>query len=56
MRLLLTGFEPFGGSHINPSRKAGVRRIWLRATSMGKPVYERFGFQPMESAMQLKLE
>ena len=38
------------------SRKAGARRIWLRATPMGKPVYEQFGFEPMESAMQLKLE
>jgi GNAT superfamily N-acetyltransferase len=38
------------------ARSAGARRIWLRATPMGKPVYEKIGFQPMESAMQLKLD
>ena len=38
------------------ARSAGARRVWLRSTPMGKPVYERIGFQPMESAMQLKLE
>ena len=38
------------------ARSAGTRRVWLRSTPMGKPVYERIGFQPMESAMQLKLE
>jgi pyroglutamyl-peptidase len=37
------------------ARNRGARRIWLRATSMGKPVYEKSGFEPMESAMQLKL-
>ena len=38
------------------ARSAGARRVWLRATPMGKAVYEKAGFQPMESAMQLKLE
>jgi pyroglutamyl-peptidase len=38
------------------TREAGARRVWLRATDMGRPVYEKYGFQPMESAMQLKLE
>jgi pyroglutamyl-peptidase len=38
------------------ARSSGARRIWLRATSMGRPVYEKIGFEPMESAMQLKLE
>lgn len=38
------------------ARSAGARRIWLRATAMGRPVYEKIGFEPMESAMQLKLE
>lgn len=41
---------------IHYARKAGARRVWLRATAMGKPVYEKIGFEPMESAMQLKLE
>lgn len=41
---------------IQLARGAGARRVWLRATPMGKPVYEKAGFQPMESAMQLKLE
>jgi len=38
------------------ARSGGARRIWLRATSMGRPVYEKIGFEPMESAMQMKLE
>jgi pyroglutamyl-peptidase len=38
------------------AKSRGARRIWLRATSMGRPVYEKIGFEPMESAMQLKLE
>jgi pyroglutamyl-peptidase len=38
------------------AKNRGARRIWLRATSMGKPIYEKIGFEPMESAMQLKLE
>ncbi len=38
------------------ARSRGARRIWLRATSMGRPVYEKIGFEPMESAMQMKLE
>jgi GNAT superfamily N-acetyltransferase len=38
------------------ARSAGARRVWLRATEIGRPVYEKIGFQPMESAMQLKLE
>jgi pyroglutamyl-peptidase len=37
------------------ARSRNARRIWLRATVMGKPVYEKIGFEPMESAMQLKL-
>ena len=41
---------------IQYARGAGARRVWLRATPMGKPVYEKIGFEPMESAMQLKLE
>jgi pyroglutamyl-peptidase len=38
------------------ARSRNARRIWLRTTAMGKPVYEKIGFEPMESAMQLKLE
>lgn len=41
---------------IQYARGAGARRVWLRATPMGKPVYEKVGFEPMDSAMQLKLE
>ena len=38
------------------ARHARARRIWLRATPLGEPVYAKIGFEPMESAMQLKLE
>jgi pyroglutamyl-peptidase len=38
------------------AKSRGARRVWLRATAMGRPVYEKMGFEPMESAMQLKLE
>lgn len=41
---------------IQYARQAGARRVWLRATPMGKPVYENIGFEAMESAMQFKLE
>ncbi len=41
---------------IQYARRAGARRVWLRTTPMGKPVYEKIGFEAMESAMQFKLE
>ncbi len=34
-------------SEMTAAAKAkGIRRVWLRATEMGKPVYERAGFAP----------
>ena len=34
----------------------GVGRVWLRASEMGRPVYERSGFEPRETYLQLHLD
>ena len=33
----------------------GVSRVWLRASAMGRPLYERAGFQGRDSYMQMVL-
>ncbi len=38
------------------ARSRGVSYLFLGASSMGRPVYERFGFQPAGSLMEMELE
>ena len=37
------------------AKKRGVHRIWLSASSLGKPVYKRFGFEEADRCMELNL-
>jgi GNAT superfamily N-acetyltransferase len=34
---------------------AGAARVWLRASAMGRPIYERAGFRGRDHYMQLRL-
>jgi GNAT superfamily N-acetyltransferase len=36
-------------------RAGGVSRVWLRASAMGRPLYERAGFEARDSYMQITL-
>ena len=38
---------------VRECRARGVDTITLEATAMGRPVYERYGFVPMECEMEL---
>lgn len=40
---------------IDFARSCGVGRVWLRASAMGRPVYERAGFQGYDRYMHLDL-
>jgi GNAT superfamily N-acetyltransferase len=37
------------------AKTSNVRRIWLHATEVGRPLYEKFGFKPKSSEMELIL-
>ena len=39
---------------VKDARERGVDAITLEATRMGRPLYERYGFVPMESEMELR--
>jgi GNAT superfamily N-acetyltransferase len=43
------------GKLIEECKERGCKKISLHATAMGKPVYEKFGFQQAEGEMVLKL-
>ena len=38
----------------NDAKKRGITQIYLEATDMGKPLYEKYGFTIMPSEMELK--
>ena len=39
---------------VNDAKKRGITQIYLEATDMGKPLYEKYGFTIMPSEMELK--
>ena len=39
---------------VNDAKKLGITQIYLEATDMGKPLYEKYGFTIMPSEMELK--
>lgn len=41
---------------VEDARRRGITAISLEATAMGRPLYERFGFVPMEHEMELPEE
>ena len=38
---------------VNDAKKRGITQIYLEATDMGKPLYEKYGFTIMPSEMEL---
>lgn len=38
---------------VNDARQSGISCITLEATDMGRPLYEKYGFSPMEHEMEL---
>lgn len=43
------------GKLVDEVKKAGISNIWLGASEMGKPLYEKFGFQEVDEWMELHL-
>ena len=43
------------GRLMEEAKKRGVRRIWLGASTLGKPVYLRFGFREADYYLDLDL-
>ena len=42
-----------GYLRVEDAHRRGVTAISLEATAMGRPLYEKFGFVPMEHEMEL---
>ena len=40
----------------NEAKKRDVKCVWLHASNLGKPVYERFGFTETDRYMELRLD
>lgn len=36
-------------------KKTGITNIWLIASTLGKPVYKKFGFQEADNILELKI-
>lgn len=41
---------------VQDARERGITAISLEATEMGKPLYEKYGFVPMKSEMELPMK
>ena len=41
---------------VGEARKRGIDAVSLEATDMGRPLYEKYGFVPMEHEMELRGE
>lgn len=40
---------------VQETKKAGIFKMWLQASKLGKPVYKRFGFKDTDEFMELSL-
>lgn len=43
------------GKLVEEARSRGANHLWLGASEMGRPVYEKFGFQAADELMQMDL-
>jgi len=41
---------------IEAAREAGVKRVWLRTSEAGRPLYESLGFRPRDNDLRLDIE
>ena len=37
------------------AKARGIKKLWLGASTMGRPVYEKFGFKPMDRWLEMDL-
>jgi GNAT superfamily N-acetyltransferase len=43
------------GKLVEEAKQAGVTKLWLGASELGRPVYRRFGFQETDEYLELSL-
>ena len=41
---------------LNDAKKRGIKKLWLGASKLGRPLYEKLGFIQQESYMELTLK
>lgn len=41
---------------LNDAKSRGIKKLWLGASKLGRPLYEKLGFIPQESAMELTIK
>jgi GNAT superfamily N-acetyltransferase len=41
---------------VDEARTAGISKIWLGASKLGRPVYKKFGFQDTDEWLELNLQ
>lgn len=41
---------------LNDTKSRGIKKLWLGASKLGRPLYEKLGFIPQESAMELTIK
>jgi GNAT superfamily N-acetyltransferase len=41
---------------VEEAKSLGIKKIWLGASKLGRPVYKKFGFKETDEWMELKLE
>lgn len=41
---------------LNDAKSRGIKKLWLGASKLGRPLYEKLGFIPQESYMELTIK
>lgn len=41
---------------VEEAKSLGIKKIWLGASKLGRPVYKKFGFKETDEWMELELE